>query len=116
MPNPLFIKPERCPLCKAEWVPYEKSGPGEDVDLMRRSRCPNYETCYFFLDEIGFVDEGVENYQYFLHKDLPNGVEIWWDLGDQCCEIKYQSKYCKIPFTPPYEVDEKRLKIFLLFS
>ena len=116
MPN-LFDKPDCCPLCKGKWEFYQPPGIQEDIEIIRRYRCTNYEVCHFFFDEVGFVDEGAENYKYFLHKDLPNNIEIWWDLDDKLCEIKYgKMGYSKIDFTPPYEVDEKRLKIFLLFS
>src|SRR5271155_2779387 len=104
----LFTEPNDCPICHAQWMPYEDPDMlGVDLSV-KHFRC---QTCLFYLAR---VDGGRSSY---LYKTLSDGMQIWWCINEQRCEIKtFEGKYSKIPFVPPYEVDEKRLKIFLLFS
>lgn len=91
--------PKFCPACNQEWV----------VDNDITFICANYDKCrmsYIQMDDTSF----------FIRKFMLDGTEVWWSsIGP--CEIRQpRGQYRKINFIPPFDVDEERLKIFLVFS
>jgi hypothetical protein len=94
-------RPPNCPICNGEWI-------GDPNDITFFS-CINYNKCrlsYIIMDDASF----------FVRKLMLDGTEVWWSSVGPC-EIKQpQCQYRKINFIPPFDVDEARLKIFLVFS
>lgn len=100
-----FEKPLRCPLCDGEW----DICPSTYNPNVEHFSCINYNKC-----QLLYI---VDVYNFYIIKYLKDETQIWW-CSNGPCEIKFGNsfKYEKLNFILPFNINENRLKKFLLFS
>ena len=103
--------PDQCPLCHKDWeLIDEASGVGGGFGLFAEFRCPQYSQCYCSL----YKDSKTGKKEWLGR--FVGEFEIWWDIEEGIDYRDGNQEMFRVSFDLPFDVDEERLKLLLVFS
>lgn len=101
----LTEKPKQCPICNGEWITSKL--PSADFTC-NDFVCANWENCQLLLKTSGG--------DFWIVKSLSKGGEVWWCSNGPSEMRLARDGFKKLIFDPPFDIDEDRLKLLIIFS
>jgi len=102
----LTERPKQCPICNGEWIISKAAGIADlsCTDFM----CANWKNCQLLLK--------IASSSFYIIKTFNNGGGVWWCSNGPCEMRLARDGFKKLTFDPPFDIDEKRLRLLLVFS